>query len=87
MKKNVYFIFLVIAAIVLGHFLGAAVVGTEGLGWLSYGKAVGFSPTRFTFGDLFVFDIGFTITFNIAQLLFLVTAFIVYCKTANKIPS
>ena len=87
MKKNVYFIFLTLAAIILGHFLGAAVVGTEGLGWLSYGKSFGFSPTRFTIGEMIVFDIGFTLNINIAQLLFLITAFIIYCKTANKIPS
>ncbi len=87
MKKNLYFAFLLIAAIVLGHYLGNAVIGTEGLSWLGYGRTFGFSPTNITLGGIINFDIGFTISINIAQLLFLATAFIIYCKTAPKIPS
>ncbi len=83
--KKLYVAFLLGSAIMLGHYLGNAVVGTEGLSWLSFGKAFGFGPTCITFGGVIEFTIGFMFTMNIAQVFLIVTAIIIYTKTAPKI--
>lgn len=83
--KKLYVAFLIGAALIFGHHLGNAVVGTEGLSWLSYGRAFGFDATTITFGEVLNFTIGFMFTMNIAQVLLIVTAIIIYTKTAPKI--
>lgn len=83
--KKVYVVFLIGSAIIFGYYLGNAVMGTEGLSFLSYGKSFGFSPTQISLGGVIDFTIGFTLSLNIAQVLLIITAIIVYTKTAPKI--
>lgn len=83
--KKLYTIFLISAAIIIGHYLGNAVIGTEGLSWLGYSRQFGFQPTSITFGGVLDFTIGFNFGINIAQILLIVTAIFVYTKTAPKI--
>lgn len=58
---------------------------TEGLSWLGYSKTFAFEPGTFLNIDVLKLTFGISITFNIAQLILLVVAVIVYSKTASKI--
>ena len=83
--KKLYMAFLLAIAVILGHYLGNTVIGTEGLAWLGYGRNFGFDPTTFTFGGVLDLTLGFKFALNIAQVLLIVTAIIVYTKTAPKL--
>lgn len=85
MKRTIYMIFLITAALVLGSFMGNMVIGTEGLNWLSYGKTFALDPGGLRFLDFLSLDFGISLSINIAQIILIVTAIIVYTKTAPKI--
>lgn len=85
MKRTIYMIFLLGCAAILGNLLGNMVIGTEGLNWLSYSKNFGFNPGTFEFLDVFNITFGFNFSINIAQLVLIVAAIIIYTKTAPKI--
>lgn len=85
MKRTIYMIFLIGCAAILGNLLGNMVTGTEGLNWLSYSKQFGFEPGTFNFFDVFSLTFGFSFAINIAQLILIVAAIIIYTKTAPKI--
>ena len=69
-KNNWALFLLLLAGIVLGGFIGYLTQGTPGLSWLNYGQ---------TFGVL-VLTFGLTIKFNIASILGIVIAAIIYRK-------
>lgn len=83
--KKIYVAFLMTAAVVIGHYIGNSVIGTEGLGWLGYSKPFGFPATSFTFGGVIDFTIGLSFNFNIAQIILVITGIFIYTKTAPKI--
>lgn len=85
MKRTIYMIFLIACASIIGNLFGGMVVGTEGLSWLGYSKHFGITPGTFMFFDVFNVTFGFDFTINIAQLILIVTAIIIYTKTAPKI--
>lgn len=85
MKRVIYTIFLISCASVLGNLIGNMVIGTEGLSWLSYSKNFGFNPGTFDFFDVFNITFGFNFSINIAQLILIIAAIIIYTKTAPKI--
>ncbi|MDE5936554.1 MAG: DUF4321 domain-containing protein, partial [Ruminococcus sp.] len=72
-------------AIILGGMLGNMVISTDGLSWLGYSKTFAFEPGTFLNLDVIKLTFGLTITINVAQIFLLVTAIIVYYKTAPKI--
>ncbi|MBQ9139923.1 MAG: DUF4321 domain-containing protein [Ruminococcus sp.] len=83
--KKLYMVFLIAVAIIFGYHIGNAVIGTAGLSWLSYGRSFGFPNTPITFGGVINLSIGFEFSINVAQVLLIVTAIIVYTKTAPKL--
>ncbi|MBO5162880.1 MAG: DUF4321 domain-containing protein [Ruminococcus sp.] len=85
MKRTIYMIFLIGCASIAGNLLGNTVIGTEGLNWLSYSKKFGFDPGTFDFFDVFNITFGFHFAVNIAQLILIIAAIIIYTKTAPKI--
>ncbi len=85
MKYAVYMSFLSICALVLGSMLGNKAVGTEGFSWLGYSKTFAFEPGTFLDLDVIKLTFGISITVNVAQLLLVAVAIIVYYKTAPKI--
>lgn len=85
MKRTIYMIFLIACASIIGNLFGNMVLGTEGLSWLGYSKHFGITPGTFQFFDVFDITFGFNFSINIAQLILIVTAIIIYSKTASKI--
>ncbi len=83
--KKLYVVFLIASAIIFGDYLGNLVAYTEGLKFLNVGKTFGFSPSTFNLGDVIEFTFGISFSMNIAQVLFIITAIILYTKTAPKI--
>ena len=77
--------FLALCAIILGGMLGNMVISTDGLSWLGYSKTFAFEPGTFLNLDVIKLTFGLTITVNVAQIFLLVTAIVVYYKTAPKV--
>ena len=85
MKRVIYMSFLSISAIVLGGFIGSLIGDTAGLGWLGYSKTFAFEPGTFIDVDVFRLTFGVSITVNIAQIIMLIIAIIVFYNTAPKL--
>ena len=79
--KNGWALFLLLlAGVVLGGFIGYLTEGVPGLSWLAYGQTFGLSsPLTLDIGVL-VLTFGLTIKFNIASILGIVIAAIIYHK-------
>ena len=79
-KNNWALFLLLLAGIVLGGFIGYLTQETPGLSWLNYGQTFGLSsPLTLDIGVL-VLTFGLTIKFNIASILGIVIAAIIYRK-------
>ncbi|MBE6864231.1 MAG: DUF4321 domain-containing protein [Ruminococcus sp.] len=85
MKKTLYMVLLVIAATFLGDIVGDYAYGS--LKWLGYSKTLKFDPGTFIDTDSFKLAFGFFLSFNVCQLLLVLTAVLVYYKTAPKLIS
>ncbi len=85
MKYAVYMSFLSICALVLGSMLGNRAVGTDGFSWLGYSKTFAFEPGTFLDLDVLRLTFGISITVNVAQLLLIIAAIVIYYKTAPKL--
>ncbi len=71
-------VLLLLAGIVLGSFIATLTVGISGLSWLSYGQTFGFqNPIVLDLGVM-VLTFGLTIKINIASILGIVIAAIIY---------
>ncbi len=84
-KRNLVFALLVIAAIVLGSVVGDLFSGVSGLSWLSYGISFGISPDNPLVLNLYVITLtfGLGISINIAQILFIAIALLIYKPIAR----
>ena len=77
-KNNWALVFLILAGIVLGGFIGSMVATIPGLSWLNYGQSFGLtSPVVLDLGIL-VLTFGLTINITIAGIIGVVIAIIVY---------
>lgn len=85
MKYTCYMCFLIMCAIVLGNMLGNMVIGTDGLSWLGYSKTFAFEPGTFVDIDVIRLTFGISITVNVAQIIFMIAAIIIYNKTSPKL--
>lgn len=67
-KKNLLFLFYLLAGIVLGAVLARLCAGVSFLSWLNYGESVGISAGSV---DLAILDVtfGFSLTINVAQII------------------
>lgn len=83
MKKSLYMIVLIAAAVVLGSLIGNVALGS--LGWLGYSRTFSFEPGTFIDIDVLRLTFGITVTFNVAQILLVLVAILVYYKTAPKL--
>ena len=79
--KNRWALFLLIlAGVVLGGFIGYLTQGVPALSWLNYGQTFGLSsPLTLDLG-IMVLTLGLTVHFNIASILGIVIAIIIYRK-------
>lgn len=77
-KNGWTLLLLILAGIVLGGFLGTLAAGVPALSWLGYGQSFGLtSPVVLDLGIL-VLTFGLTITINIASILGILIAIIIY---------
>lgn len=83
--KKLYMIFLLATAIVLGSMLGNMVIGTEGLSWLGYAKPLNYNPGTFQILGVLELTFGIHFSLNIAQIMLIIAAITVYCKTSPKL--
>lgn len=79
--KNAWALFLMIlSGIVIGGFLGELAKGVSALSWLSYGQNFGMqSPFILDLG-IMVLTFGLSVSINIASILGIVIAIIIYKK-------
>lgn len=78
-KKNAWtLLLLVLAGIVLGSFLGHLASNVSALSWLGFGRSFGLShPLVLNLGIL-VLTFGISITINIASIIGILIAIIIY---------
>lgn len=86
-KKTATFIFLIVSGITAGTIVGKATNGKEYLSWLSYGTSVGISTDHPMIIDLSVFKLafGFTLSINIAQIIFIFVTMIIFYRISKKL--
>lgn len=87
MKKSLYLIVLIISALVLGGLIGMAAEGASYFNWLSYALSFAFEPGTFLDTDVLRLTIGFAMKINVAQVLLVLIAIVVYYNTASKLES
>ncbi|MBR6716872.1 MAG: DUF4321 domain-containing protein [Oscillospiraceae bacterium] len=86
MKLKLTYLFLIIIAILSGHYLGNACIATHDpmLEWLGKSLQFGFDPA--TIGlSAFTFTIGFRIAINFLQVMFIALAIVLAPKVAEAI--
>ncbi len=66
-KNTFTFIFFVLAGIVLGGFIAYLCDGRSYVGWLAWGKSIGFDPVTFDLSVL-TFTLGFKLKVSVAQI-------------------
>jgi len=84
MKKALIFIFLIIAAVLLGGLISSVSDGVSGISWLAYNKGFSFDTGTV---DLSVIKLGLSLSFNmnIAQLMLIITAMLVNSKVCKAL--
>lgn len=86
MKKNLLFLFYILAGIVLGALLANLCAGVPLLSWLAYSNSIGFSPSAPAVLDLSVLKIsfGFSMGVSVAQIFTISGAIFLYHKTVGR---
>jgi len=84
-KKTIAFIFFLLAGVVAGSLVAHLCAGSRYLSWLGFEKSVGISTASPLVLDLVICKLafGFTLSVNIAQIIFVIIALIVYNKTCK----
>ena len=84
MKRLLLFLLYLFGGLLLGTLLSEAAAKVSWLSWLCWGKSIGIESLSV---DLAVvkFNLGFTISMNVALFLCIVAAVILYVKTSGKI--
>ncbi len=83
-KRTFAFIFFMLAGIVLGAFLAYICDGKSYVGWLAWGKNIGFENVSV---DLYVIKLSFglMIRATISQIFTIAAALIVFSKTCKNL--
>ncbi len=85
MKNFLYMSVLIIAALLIGGLIGNSVTGLAGISWLGYSMHFSFDPGTFLELEVLTLTFGISITINVAQILLMLIAIIVYYHTAPKL--
>lgn len=85
-KRNLIFAFFLLAGIILGALLGTLGEKIPFLSFLAYGKTIGIPLSNPFFLDLSMlrFSFGCEIGINVAQIITITLAFLVYRSVASK---
>ncbi|MEG2174185.1 MAG: DUF4321 domain-containing protein [Oscillospiraceae bacterium] len=86
-KRNLAFVFFIVAGVVVGALLASAAEGSPYLGWLSYGKWVGLPVHTPLVIDLALVRValGFEIGINVAQIFTITLSLMLYKRIAQKL--
>lgn len=71
-------LFVLLAGLVLGGFIGDVIGGYQSLSWLAYGKEFGLAEPLVLDCYIFRLTFGFTMRINIASILGVLIALVVY---------
>lgn len=83
MKKSWYMLILIICALVVGSIVADHAYGS--FSFLGEGGGFNINPTTVSLANVLSITFGFSFYISIAQVLAVISAFIVYCKTSAKI--
>lgn len=79
-KGTLTFILILISGLVIGGLIGDTLGNISFLSWLKYGKEIGLNPPFSLDLSFFSMQLGFTIKLNIAGIIGMLIAIIVYKK-------
>ena len=87
LKRNVIFLFFLLAGIIVGALLASVGGQIPFLSWLAYGKTVGISTANPLLLDLSMLRIafGFEVGVNIAQIITITISLLIYKNVAQKL--
>lgn len=88
LKKNLVFLFFLLAGIVLGSFIADICQGVKYLDWLSWGKSIGFPKTdNAAVFDLIVFKIafGFQLQVTISQIITVILSVLLFTRVSKRL--
>ena len=79
-QRNLFFVFFMLAGIVVGTLVANLTAGVSGLSWLAYGQSVGISADSPMVIDLAVARLafGFEMSITVAHIICIITAFLIY---------
>lgn len=87
LKRNLVFLFFLLAGIIVGALLASWGQQVPFLGWLAYGKTVGISTADPLILDLSMLRMAFglEIGVNIAQIITITLSLLIYKSVAQKL--
>lgn len=87
LKRNLVFLFFLLAGVIVGLLLASATEGIPLLSWLSFGRTVGLSTANPLIVDLAIVRVAFgcEIGFNVAQIITVTIALLLYKSVAAKL--
>ena len=82
MKKRgtLVFILVLITGLVIGGLIGDTLGNISALSWLNYGKQIGLDPPLSLDLSFFTMQLGITIKLNIAGIIGMIIALVIYKK-------
>jgi hypothetical protein len=83
MKKSWYMLILIICALVVGGIVADHAYGS--LAFLAEGCGFSINPATFSVTTVISITFGFNFYISVAQVIALISAFVVYVKTSPKI--
>ncbi|MBQ6633496.1 MAG: DUF4321 domain-containing protein [Ruminococcus sp.] len=83
-KRTFAFIFFMLSGIILGAFIAYVCDGKDYVGWLAWGKSIGFESVSV---DLYVikFNIGLMLRATVSQIFTVAAALIIFAKTCKNL--
>lgn len=87
LQRTLVFLFFLLAGIIIGALLASVGEAVPFLHWLAYGKTIGLSTSNPMLLDLSMLKIafGFEIGINVAQIITITIALLVYRNVAQKL--
>lgn len=87
LQRTLVFLFFLLAGIIVGALLASVGEAVPFLSWLAYGKTIGLSTSNPMLLDLSMLKVafGFEIGINVAQIITITIALLVYRNVAQKL--
>lgn len=87
LQRTLVFLFFLLAGIIVGALVASVCASVPFLNWLAYGKTIGISTATPMLIDLSMAKIafGFEIGVNVAQIITITAALLVYKNVAQKL--